>query len=196
MFNDGLSQVNSKLSPPGVNGLRAICYYVSAGFITNDNNNHSFTFYCGLRYGKEKSRFEFPLGNGDYIYYHYFNRTLSLIAAPGLKINTRQKLFLTLNLTRIYQSNEEGSGIRSTTNGNYVYEIGGNLLANSWDFRPGLKWQVKLLPQKKLLFELGIEPCLIQRKVQMTIKNPYNTLPPSVNYVNYNLVLVYAGFQF
>ncbi len=121
---------------------------------------------------------------------------LSLLFAPGLKLSERHRVFLTLNLSRVFENHFEGSGSRSNNKKVYNYQIGGNLLQTAWDFRPGLKWEYTLFPAKQTTFCIGIEPSLIARKVALRIPNANPNLSDQFYYANYQFVLFYTGFSF
>lgn len=192
-LNNGFALIEPSRTNPEIKGLRAISYGLYAGIITQLDSN--YLLQCGLRFGNEKSRLELSYQDNFY-FYHYYNNVLSLLLAPGLKLSERHRVFLTLNLSRVFENHADGSGSRYSNNKVYNYQVGGNLLQTAWDFRPGLKWEYKLFPAKQTALIVGIEPSFIARKVALRIPNSNPNLSDQFYYANYQFVLLYAGFSF
>jgi hypothetical protein len=180
-------------SAPGVSlsNARAIGFHMNAGWQTIIDTH--FVFYTGLRYGIEKSLFDVIRHGKDISEYYYFrNQNVIFVFAPGLVINNRQKLFATIGIGRIYQSNVGGSGVR----GGRAYTFGDNETENQFDYRLGMRWQYKLFKEKRIVLEVGTEMSNVQRHGKIVVKNGYNTRPDESYKINYSVLIFYTGFMF
>lgn len=182
-YKDQSFEANNKL---------ALGYYLHLGAQTEIDS--IFVLQTSLRYGRERSNFE-VYRNGSLLYetYYFSNRTLTFFVSPGLIINKRQKLFLNLGITRFYQSNVAGGG-QSTGGGSYTYAT--HLNRDDWDYRLGLKWQVKPWPTKKINFELGAEASLMEQRSIIEVKSSYNNQPSELYKLSYSSLLLYFGISF
>lgn len=181
---------------PGIelSNARAIGFYLNAGWQTLIDSN--FIIYTGLRFGSEKSLFAVKR-NGTRLDDDYFfsNHTLMLIFAPGLILNARQRIFVTTGIGRFYQMNDGGSGVRDgIRHRSYTYAEKSTL--NSFDYRLGLKWQLKMFQDKKPLIELGVETSNIQHQGTIAIETGYNNRPKDLYRIRYNVLIFYLGFMF
>jgi len=192
-LNSGVEKINQQDKNLEIKKNNSIGCYVSIGL--NLYNDSTYIFYTGLKYGRENSRFSILSGDAK-LQFRTANRPLCFIFAPGVHINQRHSLFLVLSVVRVLQANSGGGGGGSAGGKDYYYEYIDNLPQNSWDFRPGLKWQFKPKAEKKFTFELGFEPSLITRKLEMKKRNPYSNIPEADYHASYDVILFYCGLQF
>ena len=192
-FNSGLEKVEPVQKALDVVKVNSFGYYVSLGF--NLSHDSTFLFYSGIRFGLENSRFLISSENRNYEF-RTTNLPLTFIFAPGVRLSKRQSLFLTLGICRVLQANNGGGGGGSRKGKEYTYIYADNLPPNSWDFRPGIKYQVKPRFEKKLAFEFGVEPSLLTRTLDMELKNTNPNLPSKIVTIHYDLILFYLGVQF
>lgn len=174
---------------------RALGFYWSLGL--QKQTDSVFVFQTSLRYGRERSSFEvWQNGVMARDYYYYSNRTLMLFFSPGLVINKRQKLFLTIGAGRFYQSDTGGGGVRAGRGSQRTYTYALHLNRNSWDYRLGLKWQIKPNPLKKINFEIGTEISWLEHQSLIEIDNGYNNQTPEQLQLNYTVMIFYLAVGF
>src|SRR5207253_8497093 len=104
------------------------------------------------------------IASENYQYYHLRNNTLALSFSPGLILAPNHRIYLTLNLVRVFSSYVEGGGVTQTRKSGYQYTYGRNLIDDTWDLRPGIKYQFKPFHKKHFAAEIGFEPSLARRK--------------------------------
>lgn len=191
-LNDGRSeQLYKKKNGISAKGINAFGYYLHFGAKTI--NLGYFECYAGIRYGSEKNRFivHSPGNRSDLL--HYFkNNSFSLIVAPGIFLNRRQKLFITLALTRVLRGGG-GGGEKSFGKRSYVYEY--SSIDPHWDFRPGLKWQIKLSREKDRFLELGVEVPLVFHIGQVNLNYDIYQAAPKYADLSYRATFFYAGMM-
>lgn len=181
---------------PGIelSNARAIGFYLNAGWQTLVDSN--FIIYTGLRFGTEKSLFAVER-NGTRLddNYIFSNHTLMLIFAPGLILTSKQRLFVTSAIGRFYQMNDGGSGVRDGRR-RRSYTYAEKSTVNSFDYRLGIKWQLKMVGAKKPVIEFGVETSNIQHQGTIAIDTGYNNRPKDSYRIRYNVVIFYLGFMF
>jgi hypothetical protein len=191
-LNNLVERITYKDMALEANNKRGLGFYLHLGLQSEIDS--VFVLQTSLRYGREISNFE-VFRNGSLLYetYYFSNRTLTFFLSPGIIINKKQKLFLNLGITRFYQSNVGGGGQRSNGNA-YTYAI--HLNRDDWDYRLGLKWQVKPWANKKLNFEIGAEASFMEQRSIIEIKSSYNNQPSELYRLSYSNLLIYFGISF
>lgn len=192
-LNHAVIRTNSEDKDLNVKKVTVLGYYLSLGLKFNFDS--TYLFYAGVRYGRENSRFRIEHQNQLYEF-RTNNRPLSFIFAPGLKINKHNAFYLNLGITRVLYTNRGGGGVGQHGGKQYSYSYAENLARNSWELRPGLKWQIIPHEAKKFVFEFGFEPSLLTRNLQMEIKNKNPFLASKILHLRYDMLLFYSGIQF
>lgn len=194
-MNNSLEHITSRSPELKTYNARALGFYFNLGL--QKELDSVFVIQASLRYGRERSSFE-VYRNGVILkdYYYFSNQTLILFLSPGLSVNKRQKLFLTLGAGRFYQSNVGGSGVKATGFGQRSYTYAIHLNRNSMDYRLGLKWQVKPGVSKKINFEIGAETSWLQHQSIIEVTSSYNNQPGEFYKLNFSMILVYVGINF
>jgi len=190
-INSCLEEVESNDPAITLSDSRALGIFVTAGWQKLIDSN--YVIHTSLRYGVERSLFNVKR-NGTPLQerYYFSNQSLMLIVAPGLIINNRQRIFVTLGIGRFYQNGGGGGGVRAGRAYTYIQK---NEL-NAFDYRLGLKWQLKLLKDKQTRMELGVETSDIQRQGFIVVNSTYNNRPNSAYKVAYNVLIFYLGLMF
>lgn len=193
-MNDGRGKQFKIDKQVDAKGRNAIGYYLNLGL---KKEFGSFEYYLGMRWGRESSSFNVFLDKSvEYRNYRFENNSFTFLFAPGVIINRHNKLFLTLGLARVYKSGVTGGGDFSNNSGNYTYQYGDNLVPDCWNFREGIKWQIKPSVNKKVAFELGLEIPILYYKAMLRVPNSNYFLPAAEYNLSYHMNLLYLGMVF
>ena len=192
--NDGRGKQLKRDNQVDAKGRNALGYYLNFGLKKEAGN---FEYYLGMRWGKENSNFKVYLDKSlEYRHFRFGNNSFTFIFSPGVVLNRHNKLFLTLGLARVFKSSITGGGDFSYNSGNYTYQYGDNQVRDCWNFREGIKWQIRPSLNKKMAFELGLEVPVLYYKAILRVPNSNYFLPAAEYHLSYHLNLLYLGMVF